>query len=195
MHRKFQHFALVAFAAAFFMGLFAAVADAGEARLPLRTQKIKEGDWIFYEENGDYVKETATGIEKGDDDYIVHYTRETFSPDGKVTDREEVARFLSGEREDHAEILKGKGIKYQRRRTKIEGKNVEVLAVIYPAGDESSIPYEMWYSDGIGITGIVAMVLKLPSEEEEDKIVDEKAIETLGFGDAKTPFNFKKYVR
>lgn len=195
MHRKFQHFALAAFAAVFVMGLFASIADAGETRLPARTQKVKEGDWIFYNENGDYIKETATGVENGDDDYIVHYTRETYAPDGKVTAREEVARFLSNEKEDHAEILKAKGLKYQKRRTKIDGKNVEILAVMYPADGPSSVPYEMWYSDDIGITGMVAMVLKLPSEEEEDKVEDEKTIETLGFGDAKAQFNFKRYVK
>lgn len=173
--------------------LIAGEAFAGEARggagIPPRTPKIKKGDWVLYREEGGFRKETATNSEKTDDDFIVYYSIEEFDEKGKLKqEMDEVARFQSDEAKENADFIASvKGAKIERRKVKIDGKNVDVVVYIV-ADPEDNSKTEYWYSDDFTIDGKVAMLVILTEDETY------RAFETVGFGDAKARFNIKKYL-
>lgn len=185
-------------AAALCVGLAADVTNAGEARragIPPRVQKVKEGDWILYRNLGEndvveYNKETATGIDKVENDLIVNYTMQEFDANGKPKGKpQEVVRFVSDEQKENEEFLKDtlKNAKAQKRKVKIDGRDVDVTVFVVQEDEHMTIEY--WYSDDIGIDGKVAMVVLMPDEEHS-----EKPFEAVGFGNAKTKFDIRKYV-
>lgn len=168
-------------------------AFAGEARgaagIPPRSTKIKKGDWVLYKEEGGFRKETATDSEKTEDDYIVYYSIEEYDEKGKVKqEMDQVARFQSDEAKENADFIASvKGAKVERRKVQIDGKNTNVLVYIVADPSDNSRT-EYWYSDDFTIDGRVAMIVYLSDEDAY------KAFETVGFGDAKTRFNLKKYL-
>lgn len=161
-------------------------AAAGEARgaMPLRADKVREGDWILYRMNGELVKETAMTIERFEDDVLINYSIEKFAPDGAPSSREEVSHFLSIEKQNSDDLAQDRKVKRDRRRVKIDGKNVNVLVATFT--DE--VPYEMWYSDDISVTGLVAMVTRVRGEEPF------WSIQPLAFGAAGSNPNIKRYL-
>lgn len=189
--------ALVA-VAALSVVMAASALEAGEARragIPPRIQKVKEGDWILYRNLGEndvveYNRETATSIEKVENDLIVNYTMQEFDANGKAKGKpQEVSRFLSDEQNENAEFLKDvlKNAKAQKRKVKIEGRDLEVVVFVVQEDEHMTIEY--WYSDDIGIDGKVAMVVLMPDEQHS-----ERPFEAVGFGNAKTKFDIKKYL-
>ena len=189
--------ALVA-VAALSVVMAASALEAGEARragIPPRIQKVKEGDWILYRNLGEndvveYNRETATSIEKVENDLIVNYTMQEFDANGKAKGKpQEVSRFLSDEQNENAEFLKDvlKNAKAQKRKVKIEGRDLEVVVFVVQEDEHMTIEY--WYSDDIGVDGKVAMVVLMPDEQHS-----ERPFEAVGFGNAKTKFDIKKYL-
>lgn len=167
-------------------GLACADADAGEARgtVPLRADKVREGDWILYRMNGELVKETAIKVERFEDEVLVNYVIEKYAENGAPASREEVSHFLSLERENAAELARNRKAKRERKRVKIDGKNVDVIVVAFA----EEVPYEMWYSDAISVTGLVAMVTRVRGEEPF------WSIQPLAFGGAGAAPNIKRHL-
>ena len=187
----------LSFVMALCLAAAAGSAAAGEARNPIppRVPKIEKGDWSLLKDDDGFTRETVTDIEKTEGDVIVHYTMEKFDLKGKQTEKpQEVARFLSDEAAENNDFMKTmKVTKAERRRAKIDGKNVNVVVLIIKdttSGAEDGTTLEYWFSDEISVDGKVAMIVPATSEENQDY----KVYEVVGFGDAKTKFNLKKYL-
>ena len=184
---------IVAFALTLCFGMAANIAAAGQARtvvIPPRLPNVKEGDWILYKNDKDYSKETVTKIEEVEEDLVVYYTIERFDFKGKATEKQEVARIRSDEAAENAEFGQTHNIvKAERRKVKIDGKNLQVFVFTALEGEgDDAVRIEYWYSDDISVDGKVAMVVIVSDSETYTPF------ETAGFGDAKTKFNLKKYI-
>lgn len=173
---------------ALFCGL-AAVAQAGQPRssaIPSRVKKAEKGDWVLVRYEDRMMLETVTGSEEVEDDYMIHYTMQDYALNGQPQEPQNVVRLLSDETAEYAELLSSPGAKAERKRARVDNKNVNVMAVTVM---EEGAAIEYWYSDDIGIDGKVAMIVKIPEMDAY------KAMEVIGFGDAKSPFNIRKYVK
>jgi hypothetical protein len=197
--RKIGRVSILTCAVALLLGLFAAdAAVAGQQRSPIpgRLLKVKEGDWILIRTGEGLIKETATGIEETEADpenniepfYMVLYTLEKFDPaTGKPLDKPlDVARALDYEQEENLAAVQDMVGRPERRRVKIDGRNINV--VVIKKQDEGNINIEEWYSDEIGIDGRVAMVIA------GEDMKPYTALEAVAFGDARTPLNINKYL-
>lgn len=200
--QKTRFAALLIFAVALILGVAADAALAGQPRapqspIPGRLLKVREGDWVLVRTGEGLVKETATGIEKIEADlenkiepyYMITYRMEKFDAEtGKPIEKPlDVVRALEHEQEENLEAIKGMVGKPERKRVKIDGKNVNV--VVIKKKEEGDIVVEEWYSDEVGIDGRVAMVISGPDMEPYG------ALETVAFGNAKTPVNINKYLQ
>ncbi len=187
MIRTFRLAAMIVFTAA----LFAGAAEAGQVRspVPLRISKVKVGDWVVYKDDSGFSKETATETEEVENDYIIHYTLETFDPNGRPLKKDEVARFRTGELAEYAELVKSRA-KVGRRNVTIDGKQVMVYVATIPEDP----PYEMWFSDDFGITGAAGMRYELPTGEEGE-MEEYFPLEVVAFGGERDRFDIRKYVR
>ncbi len=187
MIRMFRFAAALVFTAA----LVAGFAEAGQMRspVPLRISKVKVGDWVVYKDENNFTKETATDTEEIENDYIIHYTLETFDLNGRPVKKDEVARFRTGELAEYAELVKSRA-KVGRKNVTIDGKKV----MVYVAAIPEEPPYEMWYSDDFGITGAAGMRYELPTGEEGE-MEEYFPIEVVAFGEEKDRFDIRKYVR
>lgn len=192
MNRMFRLAAACVFAGAFvlFAG-FASLAEAGQVRspVPLRIGKVEVGDWVLYRDDNGFTKETATELEEIEGDFIVHYTMETFDANGRPLQKDEVARFRTGELADYAELVRARA-KVTRENVTIGGKNVLVYKALMPEDP----PYEMWYSDAFGITGSAGMRYSLPTGEEGE-MEDYFPIEVMAFGGARDRVDVRRYVK
>lgn len=187
MIRTFRVVAAFVFAAVLVSCL---AAEAGEVRspVPLRISKVKVGDWVLYKDDDGFIKETATDTEEIEGDYIIHYTMETFDANGKLKNKDEVARFRSGELSEYAELVKSRA-KVNRKRVKIDNKNV----IVYIASIPEEPPYEMWYSDDFGITGSAGMRYELATGDE-GAMEEYFPIQVIAFGGEKDKFDIRRYV-
>lgn len=178
--------ASILFALVAMLFCLAPAAHAGQTRIPSRVKKAAKGDWVLVKFEDRMMLETVTDTEEVEDDYMVHYTMQNISLDGKAEEPQKVVRLLSDETAEHEELLGTSGAKVDRKRAKIDGKNVAVITVLAPEEDAT---IEHWFSDDVGIDGKVAMIVKIPEMDAY------KAMEVIGFGDAKSPFNLRKYVK
>lgn len=193
---------ILTFVAVLVLGVVADAAMAGQPRapqspIPGRLLKVKQGDWVLVRTSEGLVKETVTGIEETEADpeneieayYMVEYRLEKFDEaTGKPLDKPmDVVRALEHEQEENLEAVKGMVAKPERRRAKIDGKNVNV--VVIKKKEENGIFIEEWYSDEVGIDGRVAMVV---SGEDMEPY---SALEVVAFGNAKTQLNINKYLQ
>ncbi len=203
---RFPKTSRLALIPALFVALLAGIAAdaaAGQPRaaqqspIPGRLLKVREGDWALVRTGEGLVKETVTGIEETKADpendiepyYMVMYRLEKFdAATGKPLEKPmDVARALEHEQEENLEALKGMVGRPERRRAKIDDKNVNV--VVIKKREEGGFTIEEWYSDEIGIDGRVAMVVT--GEDVEPY----SALEIVAFGNAKTPLNINKYLQ
>lgn len=163
----------------------------GGAGIPPRIKKIKKGDWVLYREDDGFRKETAADNEEIEKDFLIHYTIEEFDEKGKSKGApQEVVRFETDEQTENAEFIQSvKGAKVERRKVKIDGKNVEVVVYIVVDKEDNSTT-EYWYSDDLSIDGKVAMIVTFPDNEQHKY----SAFEVVGFGDARAKFDIKKYL-
>lgn len=150
-----------------------------------RVSKAEEGDWIVYRQGDELIYEKVDGVEELEDDMMVTYTMQNFKLNGQGDKPTQVVRLLSDEKSEFAELLGTKGAKSERKRVKVDGKNVNVVIVSVP---EDGGVIETWITDEIGVDGRVAMVVKMKDMDEY------KPLETVGFGNAKSPFNIRKYI-
>lgn len=188
-------------------GLFA-VADAafaGQQRaqspIPGRVTKVKEGDWILIRTGDSLLKETATKIsdirpevkqgEEGwfDPIYMVEYTIEKLDGEtGQPIDKPmNVVRALEHETEENAEMLRSMKGKPQRRKIKIDGKNVDVVVIAQE--EDGGVLVENLFSDQIGIDGRVGVIVRMPDGKETYT-----ALETVAFGNGRPPA-LQKYLQ
>lgn len=186
-----------------------APAQAGQVRgasspIPGRITKVKEGDWVLVRlgEN-ELIKETATKItdikgegKPGDESYfepvyMVEYTLEKF--DGATGSSNEapmnVVRALEHEIEENAEMVSSMSGKPQRRKVKIDGKNVNI--VVIPQVEEGGVTIENWFTDEFGIDGRAGMVIRMDGETKETFT----PMEVVAFGNARQPLTIQKYLK
>ena len=150
---------------------------------------MKVGDWVLFRDDSGFTKETATDLEEVEGDYIVHYIMETFDLNGRLQNKEEVARFRTGELAEYAEIVRARA-KVDRRTMNIAGQDV----MVYIASMPEDPPYEMWYSDDIGITGNAGMKYTLPTGSNGE-MEDYYPIEVMAFGTERDKLDIRRYVR
>lgn len=194
--------AILSIIAAFFLVALADTAMAGQQRapqspIPGRLLKVREGDWSLVLTGEGLVKETVTKIEETEADpeneiepyYMVEYQLEKFdAATGKPLEKPmNVARALEHEQEENLEAVQGILGKPERRKTKIDGKTVNV--VVIKKKEEGDFVIEEWYTDEAGIDGRVAIVI---SGEGVDPYT---ALQMMAFGNAKTPLNLAKYLQ
>lgn len=180
---RIAYLGIALFMCAYALGNVSSVA-AGEMAIPMRTPKIQKGDWFLFRLNGELIKETAVEIEKTDDDLMVKYTIEKFDDNGTSQSTTEAAQFLSYEQEGVKETIGNQRVKRERKRVTVDGKAVDVVVVTF----SGEVPYSLWYSDAISITGRVAMVSEYPGSDTY------WSIKPLAFGGAGSPFDIKKYL-
>lgn len=194
--------AILSIALALFLAAAADSAMAGQPRapqspIPGRLQKVREGDWVLVMTGEGLIKETATAIHETEADpendieyyYMIDYQLEKFDAStGKPLDKPmTVARALEHEQEDHAEIVKNMAGKADRKKTKIDGKTVNVVTV--RSKDENGFIMEEWFTDELGIDGRVAIVVS------GEDIEPYTALQVVAFGNAKTPLAINKYLQ
>ncbi len=191
MHRVLRLAFACVFAGAFVFAGVSSFAEAGQVRspVPLRIGKVQVGDWVLYRDDNGFTKETATELEEVEGDYIVHYTMETFDANARPLQKDEVARFRTGELADYAELVKARA-KVTRDRMNIGGKEVMIYKALMPEDP----PYEMWYSDDIGITGSAGMRYTLPTGDEGE-MEDYFPIEVVAFGGARDRVDVRRYIK
>lgn len=182
-----------------------ATAWAGQPRasspIPGRVTKVKEGDWVLIRTGDELIKETAVKItdmksdaRPGDEAYfdpifMVEYKMERFNgatgqPNGAPM---EVVRALEHEIEENAEFARSIQGKVQRRKVKIDGKNVNV--VVIPQAEDGGILVEHWFTDEFGIDGKAGMVVKMPENETYTPM------EVVAFGNARQALAIQKYLK
>lgn len=191
MNRTMYRFAAVLVFAAVCAAGSGVRAEAGQMRspVPLRISKVKVGDWVVYRDDNGFTKETATETEEIENDFIIHYTLETFDLNGRAQKKDDVARFRTGELAEYAELVKARA-KVGRRNVTIDGKNVTVYVALMPEDP----PYEMWFSDDFGITGAAGMRYELPTGEEGE-MEEYFPLEVVAFGGEKDKFDIRRYIR
>ncbi len=169
--------------------LIAAGVQAGQPRnvVPSRVKKAEVGDWVLIRFEDRMTLETITGAEEVEDDFMVHYTMQDIAFDGTAQPAKNVVRLLSDETAENMELQTSPGAKVDRKRGRVDGKNLNIVAILVPEEGDTTIEY--WLSDEVGVDGKVAMIVKVPDMEAY------KAMEVIGFGDAKSPFNIQKYIR
>lgn len=170
--------------------LAAAGVHAGQARnaIPSRVKKAEKGDWVLVKFEDRLMLETITNTEElEEDDLMVTYTMQDISFEGKAEKPQNVVRLLSDETMENMELQSSPGAKVDKKRGRVDGKNLNIVAVTVPEEGDTIIEY--WYSDDVGVDGKVAMIVKIPEMDAY------KAMEVIGFGDAKSPFNMKKYIK
>lgn len=169
--------------------LLAAGVQAGQPRnaIPSRVKKAEAGDWVLIRFEDRMTLETITSTEEVEDDFLVHYTMQDIAFDGTAQPAKNVVRLLSDETAENMELQASPGAKVDRKRGRVDGKNLNIVAVIVPEEGDTTIEY--WLSDDVGVDGKVAMIVKVPDMEAY------KAMEVIGFGDAKSPFNIQKFIR
>lgn len=177
--------------------------SAASSPIPGRVTKVKEGDWVLVRLGDDLVKETATKItdikpegKPGDESYfepvfMVEYTLEKF--DGATGQPNEspmnVVRALEHEIEENAEIVQSMSGKPQRRKVKIDGKNVNI--VVIPQVESDGVMVENWFTDEFGIDGKAGMVIRTTGETKETF----SPMEVVAFGNARQPLAIQKYLK
>ncbi|MCD8350123.1 MAG: hypothetical protein LUC93_05870 [Planctomycetaceae bacterium] len=178
----------VVFVALFAAALCLQAAEAGQPRnpVPSRVKKAEKGDWVLIKYEDRMVLETVTDMEEVEDDLMLHYTMQDIALDGKADAPKNVVRLQSDETMENMELVTSPGAKVDKKRGRVEGKNVNVVSITVP---EEGGTIEYWLSDDVGVDGKVAMIVKFPEMEAY------KAMEVIGFGDAKTPFQLNKYIR
>lgn len=175
------------------VALFCLVAGgvhAGQARnaIPSRVKKAEKGDWVLIKFEDRLMLETITDVEElEEDDLMVTYTMQDISFEGKAEKAQNVVRLFSDETMENVELQSSPGAKVDKKRGRVDGKNLNIIAVTVPEEGDAVIEY--WFSDDVGVDGKVAMIVRVPEMDAY------KAMEVIGFGDAKTPFNLKKYLK
>lgn len=187
--------------------VFAAPAHAGQrvaaSPIPGRVTKVREGDWVLVRLGDELIKETAVAVtdmkaegKPGDEDYfepifMVEYTLEKFDGEtGQLIEQPmDVVRALEHEIEENAELLRSMSGKPQRRKVKIDGKNVNI--VVIPQMEDEGMLVENWFTDEFGIDGKAGMVVRLGGDTKETHV----PMEVVAFGNARQPLAIKKYLK
>lgn len=179
--------------AAVIVALFAAAVclqavQAGQPRnpVPSRVKNAAKGDWVLIKYEDRMVLETVTDVEEVEDDLMVHYTMQDIALNGKAEEAKNVVRLQSDETAEVMELVTSRGAKVEKKRGRVEGKNLNIVAIT--TIEEGDVTIEYWFSDDVGVDGKVAMIVKAPEMEAY------KAMEVIGFGDAKTQFNLARYL-
>jgi hypothetical protein len=129
-----RHLAKRAVALFALFSVIAAGVQAGQPRnvVPSRVKKAEAGDWVLIRFEDRMTLETITSTEEVEDDFLVHYTMQDIAFDGTAQPARNVVRLLSDETAENLELQASPGAKVDKKRGRVDGKNLNIVAVIVP---------------------------------------------------------------